>query len=221
MPRVALGVENSLASSKSVVIHGLERPFTNKHRECALLSNVLGLSADCRVDVFGICTGSGEVVYVRIKHNVVGSVVEWNPVRGTLETILDHHGNTAINLGNFLQNTVHVSVDPVGAICSQTGISTESDKVGIRCLVDRGDSERINVTRRFNKVEHCINGLERVVEVSAVEEPGVMTKRLANIKRIDTSWEGMKTNDTMHVVLRDGVVGDGFEIDLLIAVVKL
>ena len=91
--------------------------------------------------------------------------------------------------------------------------------------------------RGLDKVEDLIDSLEGIVEVGSVVEPSVvkqgLTCRLSvqgsrycgstsqtNIEIVHAARKRMKTNDDMHVVSLDGVLGDGTEVALLISVVK-
>jgi hypothetical protein len=126
LPCVALSVEQSLASGKSVVVHGLEGPFTNENRELGLLSDEGSLAAHSRVNVVGVSASGSEVVYVRVEDDVGGGIIERSPEACTLETILDHEGNALIKLGDLLEDTIVVGVDPVSAVLGKAISRTEA-----------------------------------------------------------------------------------------------
>lgn len=125
--------------------------------------------------MFGIISNHQSSILT--EDNVVGAVVERSPEGGTLETVLDHHGDSRIDLGNLLEDTKHVSVDPVSAVGSKTSIGTESNKVSVGSLVDGSDGEGVDVTRSLDEVEDAIDSLERVFKVRAVKEPACMKVR--------------------------------------------
>lgn len=66
LPCVTLSIKDCLTTSKSVVVHGLQTPFSNEDRELGLLSNVGSLSTDSGVDILRVSASCGEVVNVRV-----------------------------------------------------------------------------------------------------------------------------------------------------------
>jgi hypothetical protein len=213
-PSIALGIEQGLAGFQAVVEHGLERPFTDEDGELGFLGNVSCLTADGGVDVAGVGAGSREVVYVRVEDDVGGCVVERGPVGGAHEAVLDHHGDALVlkvrsvhvsqrcgrwvsatyHFGNLLEDTIEVSVDPVGTVDGETSRRSETSKV-VGSLVDGSNGEGIHVTAVLDKLEDTVDGLERVVEIGGVVEPGVVEKSLANVEVVDTTRERVETNN--------------------------
>lgn len=47
-----------------------------------------------------------------------------------------------------------------------------------------------------------------------------MAKRLTDVEGVDTTWKTVETNDHVHVVLGDGILGDGLQVSLLVTVVE-
>jgi hypothetical protein len=129
LPCVALSVEKSLASDKSIIVHSLKGPFTNKNRELSLLGDEGSLTAHSGVNVVGVSASGSEVVDVRVEDDVGGGIIERSPEACTLETILDHEGNALIKLGDLLEDTIVVGVDPVRAVLGKASSRTEASKV--------------------------------------------------------------------------------------------
>ena len=144
---------------------------------------------------------------------------ERSPVVVAEETVLEHARNTSIELGDLLQDTLNVGVDEVGSLKGQT---TSSGKVGsdITRLVDGRDSEGVDVTGGGNEAEDGIDGLEGVGKVLGRVEPSGGTDALTSGKAVDTTREGVKTDDDVHTVALDGIVADSLEVSLLVTVVK-
>lgn len=133
---------------------------------------------------------------------------------------LEHQRNSLVHLGDLCESTVNVGVDPVGTVGGETCRGCETGKV-VGSLVDRGDGEAVGVTGGLDEGQDSIDCLERVGKVSGVEEPAIVTVSLANVKIVDTSGKRVKTDDAVHVVLLNGVLGDGLEVSLLVTAVKL
>lgn len=91
----------------------------------------------------------------------------------------------------------------------------------VRSFVDRSNSEFVGVTAGNNEVKHSINGIVRVGKVGGVEEPGIVEESLANVEVVDSARKRVKSNDAVHAILGDSIVGNGLEVGLLVSVVEL
>lgn len=109
---------------------------------------------------------------------------------------------------------------PVGAVGSETSVGAEASEV-VGGLVQRREGERLHVAGVFDEVEDTIDSLEGVVEVGGIVEPAVVEESLADVEVVDATWQAVKTDDDVHAIGVDRVVGDGLEELLLITVVKL
>jgi hypothetical protein len=216
---IALSIKESLAPSHGVVVHGLQTPLSNENRELGLLRKVLSLTAHSRVDILRVGACSGEVVDVRVKHNVGASVVEGCPVGSALETVLNHHGNALVDLGDLFEHTAVVSIDPVGGFVREAGRGTEAGEV-VRGFVDGRDGKGRYAAAGLDEVQDAVDSLERVVEVGGVVEPAVVHQSLTDIEVVDTTGQGVETDDNVHIVLVDGIVGNSLEVLLLVAMVE-
>jgi hypothetical protein len=98
------------------------------------------------------------------------------------------------HLGNLLENTVKVGVDPVRTVDCESSSRSETGKV-IRGLVDRSNGEGIHVSAILDEVEDTINSLVRVVEVGGVIEPVIMEESLADVEVVDATRKRVKTDD--------------------------
>lgn len=220
MPGVALGVEDGLAAVEGVVVHDLESPLANEDGEGRLLGNVLGLSTDSGVDPCGVGAGSGEVVNVRVKDQVLGGVEQGSPEGGAFEAVLEHDGDALVDGLDAVKDTVHVLEDPGGGIVRETGSGTKGRQV-VAGLVDGGNGEGVEGSALLGELEDLVNGLPAVVQVGLVVEPAVTHQTLANVEVVDTTGQGVKTNDDVHAVCLDGILGDLAEVGELVSVVEL
>lgn len=77
------------------------------------------------------------------------------------------------------------------------------------------------MTGGLDEVEDGIDRLVGVIEVCSVVEPGVVHQGSTNVEVVDTSGQGVQTDDDdVHAVLVDGIVGDGLKVLLLLAGVE-
>jgi hypothetical protein len=98
------------------------------------------------------------------------------------------------HLGNLLENTVKVGVNPVGTVNGQTSSRSKSGKV-VGSLVNRSDGEGVHVSAVLDEVENTIDGLVRVVEVGGIVEPVIVEESLANVEVINATWKRVKTDN--------------------------
>jgi hypothetical protein len=98
------------------------------------------------------------------------------------------------HLGNLLENTVKVRVDPVGTVDCESSSRSETGKV-VRSLVDWSDGEGVYVSAVLDEVENTIDGLVRVVEVGGVVEPVIVEEGLANVEIVNATWKRVKTDN--------------------------
>jgi hypothetical protein len=222
LPCVTLGVEQQLAGSEGVVVLGLQRPLSDESGELARDGlEVSALAADSRRNVLGVGAGGGEVVDVGIDHEILGGVEKRSPVVGALEVVLKHDGDAFVELLDFLEDAVHVCQDPVRTSIGQTGRRTEASEMGVGCLVDGTEGESVLVARVLDELEDLVDSGESVVEVGGVLEPVAVAESLANVEAVHATWERVKTDDDVHVVLLDSILCDGAEVLLLVTSIKL
>lgn len=156
-----------------------------------------------------------------VHDEVGGGVVEGGPVGGALEVVLEHERDAFVDLGDLLQGSVDVGVDPVCAVEGQAVGGAEAGEVGVGGFVDGGDGEGLHAVAGLDKVEDTVDGLEGVVEVGRVEEPVAVAEGFADVETVDTAGQAVETDDDVHAVLVDGVVGDLAEPGLLVTGVEL
>jgi len=164
-------------------------------------------------------TGGSKVVDVRVDDKVGRCVEVRLPESSTLEAVLDHDGDTAVDLGGASDNTVDVVSDPLSTLVGETGGCTEAREV-VRGLVDGADGPGSQVTAGLDEVKDGVNGGVSVVKVGGVVEEVVVHESLTNIEVVDTTGEGVKANDDVHAVGVDGVISDGLKVLLLVTVVE-
>ena len=156
---------------------------------------------------------------MRVDDEVGTSGVEGRPELLAEERVLKHERDSLVNLGDAGEDTVDVGVDPIDTVVGKTGRGGEPGEV-VTGLVDRGDGERVLATGSLDEGQDRVNGLEAVVEVGGVLEPGVVSESFTNGKGVDTTGQRVETDNNVHVVLVDGVVGQGSEVSLLVTRVK-
>jgi len=195
-------------------------PFTDKDGELGLLGKEGGLSTDGAVDVVGVGTGGGKVVDVRVDDDVGTSLPERRPVWGTLEAVLNHHGDTGVDLGDALETAVHVVDDPLSTLVGEAAGAAKGGNV-VRGFVDGGKSPGSEVSAVDEELQDGVDGLVRLLEAGLVVEPGVMHGGFTNVEVVSTTGERVETDNNVHAVVLDGMVGDELEPVLLVAVVLL
>lgn len=72
-----------------------------------------------------------------------------------------------------------------------------------------------------NEVEDGIDSIVGVGKVGGIVEPSIVEEGFTNIEVVDTSRERVESDDAVHIIIADGVVGDHLEERLLISVVEL
>ena len=72
----------------------------------------------------------------------------------------------------------------------------------------------------LHEVEDSVDSLEGVVQVGSVVEPALVAVGLTDVETVDTTWEVVETDNNVHVVALNGVLGNGAEVLLLVTVVK-
>lgn len=167
-----------------------------------------------------IRTCSGKVVHVGVEDEVLGGVEHGSPERGTLEAVLEHDGDALVDGLDALKDAIHVVEDPVGGVVRETGSGSERRQV-IAGLVDGGDGEGVQVSALLGELEDLVNGLQAVVQVGLVVEPAVAHQTLTNVQVVDTAGEGVETDNDVHAVLLNGVLGDLAQVGELVTVVEL
>lgn len=219
LPSISLSVEDELAvrDGKAVVVHGLQTPLADEVRELGGLGDVGGLATDGRGNVLRVSSCGGEVVDVGVDDEVGRGVEVRLPEGGALEAVLHHDGDTAVDLGDAVNAAVDVVGDPLRAVGGKTGGSTESGEV-VRGLVDGADGPGGQVAACLDEVDDGVNGLVCVVEIGSVKEEVVVHKGFADVEVVDTAGQGVQADDNVHAVGVDGVVGNGLEVLLLVAV---
>lgn len=141
------------------------------------------------------------------------------PESSSLEAVLNHDGDTAVNLGGAGNDALDVVSDPLGTVGGETSRGTEATEV-VRCLVDGSNGPGSQVSAGLDEVKNSIDGIVGVVEVGGVVEEVVVHESLTNVEVVDTTGERVKADNDVHAVGVDGVVGDGLEVLLLVTVVK-
>jgi len=133
-----LYVKVVLTVRKGVVEANLQRPLANKVGEFVKVGDPLGLSAYSAGCVLGVGTGDGEEVDVGVDDDVGRGVKVFVPRAGCHETILHHHGDAFVELGDVIKASVEVLACPVGCRGRKSVGATEFGEI-IAGLVDRGD----------------------------------------------------------------------------------
>jgi hypothetical protein len=142
---------------------------------------------------------------MRVDDSVLRCVVEGGPVAGTLEVVLDHHGNALVHFGKLGKNAVEVGVDPVGIVERHTSGRTKASEV-IECLIDRGDCKGVHVVAALGELQNTIHSPERIIEAGSIVEPSSMEDGLTNIEVFHATKERVKADNDVHAVIGNGVV---------------
>ena len=218
-PGITLSIEQSLAVGKSVAVQSLQSPFTNIDGELAVATKLGGLATDSTGSPLRVHAGGSEVVNVHVDDEVgAGSEVR-RPVLLSDEAVLHHQGNSLVNLGDAVEDTVGVLDEPVGTVGGQ-GVGAGEFIGVVGGLVDVGESETPGVAGLDKEVQDLLDGLVGVCQVGGVEEPVVVAGGLADIQVVHTAREGVEADDDAHVVFLDGVDGDILQVFLLVAMVE-
>jgi hypothetical protein len=136
------------------------------------------------------------------------------------EAILNHDRDALVHIRDFVEDAVNVRDNPIRSIVRQPSGRPEASHV-VGCLVDRCNSEVVDMAAISDERKNGINSLVAVRKICGVEEPIVVADSLANIETVDAAGERVQANDDMHVVLLDSVLCEGSQEDLLIASIQL
>ncbi|KAH0194784.1 glycoside hydrolase, partial [Aureobasidium melanogenum] len=193
--------------------------FADEVGELGGLGDEGGLPADRGSDVLGVGTSSSEVVDVRVDDEVGRGVEVRLPESSALEAVLEHDGDAAIDLCNTSKNLGGVVGNPLSTLGGETGRSSEAGEV-VRGLVDWCHGPGSQVAAGLDEVKDGIDGVVGVVEVGGVVEEVIVHQSLTDIEVVDTTRERVETDNDVHAVSVDGVVGDSLEVLLLVTVVE-
>lgn len=112
--------------------------------------------------------------------------------------------------------------DPGDARGSQGVGAAELGEVGVvRGLVDGLEGEVRGVLGGLDESEDCIDCVQTVFQVAGRVEPVAAADTLADLESVDATGKTVKVDNDVHVILVDGIVGDGAKIFLLVTVVEL
>lgn len=112
--------------------------------------------------------------------------------------------------------------DPGDAGWGQGVGAAELGEVGVvGGLVDGLEGEVGGVLGGLDEGEDRVDCVQTVLEVAGGVEPIAAADALTDFEAVKTAGETVEVDDNVHVVLADGVVGDGAEVFLLVAVVEL